>query len=110
MGFYDDQIVPRIVDLFCGMRNVSEERKKALDGVRGVVLEVGFGTGLNLPHYSAAVEKLVAVDPSVVGKKLGRKRIETATFPIEHLAVSGEEIAASDEMFDSVVTTFTLCT
>jgi ubiquinone/menaquinone biosynthesis C-methylase UbiE len=74
------------------------------------VLEVGFGSGRNLPWYSAAVDKVVAVDPSTEGAKLAKKRIAAAPFPVEYVALAGEEIAAPDASFDSVVSTFTLCT
>jgi ubiquinone/menaquinone biosynthesis C-methylase UbiE len=93
-----------------GMRVVSEERRKALAGVRGRVLEIGFGSGHNLPFYPEAVEELVAVDPSTESAKLARKRIAAARFPVEYVALEGESIAAPDASFDSVVSTFTLCT
>src|SRR5882672_7714513 len=90
MGFYDKWVVPRLLNVAMGMKFVSEERKKALAGVKGRVLEVGFGSGHNLPFYPAAVEKLVAVDPSTVAAKLARKRIGAAPFPVEYLALEGE--------------------
>jgi ubiquinone/menaquinone biosynthesis C-methylase UbiE len=110
MGFYENQILPRIIDVVCGLKMVHKERHKTVEGVHGRVLEVGFGSGLNLPHYTNAVERLVALDPSEVGKKLAEPRMERAEFPIEHLALKGEDIPAEDASFDSVVTTFTLCT
>jgi len=110
MGFYDDQIVPRFLNFAMGMSMIVEERKKCLAEVRGTVLEVGFGSGHNLPYYPKGVEKVVAIDPSEVGAKLARLRIEKAPFPVEYLPLKGEEIAAPDGSFDSVVSTFTLCT
>jgi ubiquinone/menaquinone biosynthesis C-methylase UbiE len=110
MGFYGNWVVPRILNLAMGMRFVSEERKKCLAGVKGTVLEVGFGSGHNLPWYPAEVQKVVAVDPSTEGAKLGRKRIEQARFPVEYVPLEGEKIDAPDASFDSVVSTFTLCT
>jgi ubiquinone/menaquinone biosynthesis C-methylase UbiE len=110
MGFYDTWVVPRIMDLAMGMRFIAEERKKCLAGVTGTVLEVGFGSGHNLPWYPETVEKVVAVDPSTESAKLARKRIERASFPVEYIALEGEKIAAPDASFDAVVSTFTLCT
>jgi ubiquinone/menaquinone biosynthesis C-methylase UbiE len=110
MGFYDGWIVPRIINVAMSAPFVTKERKKCLAGVSGTVLEVGFGSGRNLPWYSAAVDKVVAVDPSTEGAKLAKKRIAAAPFPVEYVALAGEEIAAPDASFDSVVSTFTLCT
>jgi ubiquinone/menaquinone biosynthesis C-methylase UbiE len=93
-----------------GVEVVREERRKTLGGVRGRVLEIGFGSGHNLPFYPEAVEQLVAVDPSTESAKLARKRIAAARFPVEYVALEGESIAAPDASFDSVVSTFTLCT
>jgi ubiquinone/menaquinone biosynthesis C-methylase UbiE len=109
MGFYGDWVVPRILNLAMGMKVVSEERKKCLVGVTGTVLEVGFGSGHNLPFYPAEVQKVVAVDPSTEAAKLARKRIAKAHFPVEYVALEGEAIDAPDGSFDSVVSTFTLC-
>jgi ubiquinone/menaquinone biosynthesis C-methylase UbiE len=88
----------------------TEERKKTLAGVTGTVLEVGFGLGHNLPWYPAAVRRLIAVDPSREGAKLARKRIAEARFPVEYMPIGAEEISTPDHSFDSVVSTFTLCT
>jgi len=110
MGFYDDQIVPRFLNFAMGMSMIVEERKKCLAEVRGTVLEVGFGSGHNLSYYPKGVEKVVAIDPSEVGAKLARLRIEKAPFPVEYLPLKGEEIPTPDGSFDSVVSTFTLCT
>src|ERR1043165_95561 len=110
MGFYDKWVLPRFLNLSCGTKEVGEERKKALAGVSGSVLEVGFGSGLNLPFYPDGVRRVVAVDPSREGAKLARKRIEAARFPVEYLPVGGEAISAPDHSFDCVVSTFTLCT
>jgi ubiquinone/menaquinone biosynthesis C-methylase UbiE len=89
---------------------MAEERKKALPGVSGTVLEVGFGSGHNLPFYPAGVQRLVALDPSQAAAKLARKRIAEAPFPVEYVRACGEQIQAPDHSFDSVVSTFTLCT
>jgi len=107
---YTNQILPRILDCGMGLSYIGEERQKCLSNVSGQVLEIGFGSGLNLPYYSSRVERLVAIDPSRVSAKLARKRVVVAPFPVEYLPLKGEEIPAADQSFDSVVSTFTLCT
>src|SRR2546421_1539188 len=110
MGFYGDHVLPRIIDLAMGMRMIAEERKKCLAEASGTVLEVGFGTGHNLPYYPSSVQKVVGIDPSGQSAKLAKKRIEKAPFPVEFLELPGEQIPAPDASFDSVVSTFTVCT
>ena len=110
MSFYGDWVVPRMLNLMMSTKPVREERQKCLAGVTGAVLEVGFGSGHNLPFYPGTVQRLVAVDPSQEGAKLARKRIAAAGFPVEYVPLEGERIDAPDASFDSVVSTFTLCT
>ena len=110
MGLYSDWVLPRLMSVAMGTEAIGEERRKALAGVRGTVLEVGFGAGHNLPYYPAAVSKVLAVDPSRSSAKLARKRIAAAPMPVEYVALEGEAIDAPDASFDAVVSTFTLCT
>jgi ubiquinone/menaquinone biosynthesis C-methylase UbiE len=107
---YDDWVVPRVLNLALGTKVVGEERGKALAGVKGRVLEVGFGSGHNLPHYPPGVERVVGVDPSGESARLARRRIARAPFPVELVPLAGEQLDAADGSFDSVVCTFTLCT
>ena len=110
MGFYESWVLPRFLNFMMGNRYVTEERKKALAGVTGTVLEVGFGSGRNLPWYPPGVRRVVAVDPSRESARLARARIADAPFPVEYLPLGGEELSAPDQSFDAVVSTFTLCT
>jgi ubiquinone/menaquinone biosynthesis C-methylase UbiE len=110
MGLYSNHILPRILNWAMGMSFIADERKKALAEVSGRVLEIGFGSGHNLPYYSPRVKNLVAIDPSSVSAKLARKRILMAPFPVEYVPLEGEKIFAPDASFDSAVSTFTLCT
>jgi ubiquinone/menaquinone biosynthesis C-methylase UbiE len=109
VGIYATHVLPRILDLAMGTKPATAERARFLADVSGRVLEVGFGSGRNLPHYPRAVTSVVAIDPSTGGASLARGRIARAPFPVEFIPIAGEEIAAPDESFDSVVSTFTLC-
>jgi ubiquinone/menaquinone biosynthesis C-methylase UbiE len=110
MGFYQTYILPRIVEAGGGQEYIAVDRKRCLADVKGAVLEVGFGTGHNLPHYPRGVEKVVGVDPSGESAKLAKKRIAEAPFPVELVQLQGEQIAAPEATFDSVVSTYSLCT
>jgi ubiquinone/menaquinone biosynthesis C-methylase UbiE len=110
MGVYSEWVFPRFLNCALGTKVMAAERKKALAGVKGTVLEVGFGTGHNLPFYPDGVDRVVAVDPSTACAKLARKRIAAAPFPVEYLPLTAEGIGAPDASFDAVVSTYTLCT
>src|SRR5688572_9541137 len=109
MGLYADHVLPRLYELSLGDPKLKPERIRALDGVRGDVLELGFGTGLNLACYPEGVRKLTAIEPSRSVSRLAEKRIARAPFPVEVIGLTGEAIDAPSESFDSVVSTFTLC-
>jgi ubiquinone/menaquinone biosynthesis C-methylase UbiE len=110
MGFYDSRVLPHVINLAMNTKAVNDERQRCLAHVTGAVLEVGFGTGLNLPHYPPAVTKVVGVDPSETSARLARKRIAAASFPVEIVGLSAERIPVANASFESVVSTFTLCT
>lgn len=109
MGLYERWVLPRLLDAAMAFPGLDEERRACLSGARGQVLEVGFGTGRNLPWYPKDVERVVAVDPSRESAQLARERIAQARFPVEYVRLAGEDIAAPDQSFDCVVSTFTLC-
>jgi SAM-dependent methyltransferase len=109
-GFWEARVLPRLIDLVLDNKEVGAERKKTLAGVKGRVLELGFGSGLNLPFYPDGVETVVGVDPSETSAKLAKKRIAAAPFPVEYLPLEGEELRAEPRSFDAAVSTMTLCT
>lgn len=109
MGPYERLVLPRLLDLAMSFPALDEERRRCLSSAHGKVLEVGFGTGRNLPWYPRAVERVVAVDPSGDSAYLARERIAAAPFPVEYVRLAGEKIDAPDHSFDTVVSTFTLC-
>ena len=110
MGFYEDQILPRGIDWGMSAERFSRLRQQYLEGVGGTVLEVGFGSGLNLPHYSSRVSHLYALDPSQLGRRLAATRIQRAPFPVEFVELEGQRIALPDRSVDAVVSTWTVCT
>ena len=84
-------------------------RQQLLSEVSGDVLEIGFGTGLNLPHYSPAVTSLTTVDPNEGMDAIAQKRIDESPIPIQVKTLSGENLPMPDASFDNVVCTWTLC-
>ena len=109
MGFYSQVIFPRLCDLTLGRPLVAKHRRELLSNVSGKVLEIGFGTGLNLPSYPEHVRKIMAVDPNLGMHRLAQQRIKQAGIKVEPKAFSGERLPFEDDTFDSLVSTFTLC-
>ena len=111
VGLGSRHVLPRLVDRMCGMEAVSALRREVVPLAEGRVLEVGFGTGLNLPWYDPArVECVIGVEPAVPMLARARERSTAAPFEVEHLALEGERIPLEAASVDSVVVTFSLCT
>src|SRR3990170_1184781 len=109
MSFYQKWILPRLVDVAMRNRAATRYRSRIVPQARGAVLEIGIGSGLNLPFYGAGVERLYGLDPSEELLKMARKKARAIAFPVDFLAHSGEEIPLNDSLVDTVVTTWTLC-
>ena len=110
MGYYGRRIVPRIVNAACGSKQLQPLRARVCAGLSGEVVEIGFGSGLNVPHYPAAVTRVAAVEPADLGWKLAAKRLASATVPIERCGLDGQSLPFADDTFDTALTTWTLCT
>jgi len=110
MGFYEDHVVPRIVNLACGTKDMRPHRDRVCAGLTGEVVEIGFGSGLNVPHYPETVAKVTAVEPADLGWKMAAKRVAAARVPIERAGLDGQSLPFEDDTFDSALTTWTLCT
>lgn len=111
MGFYDRHVLPRIVHLACSTRPAMRQRRKVVPRAHGQVLEIGIGSGLNLPFYDAArVSKVWGLEPSPEMRAMASKAAAKVPVEVEMLAFAGHEIPLADHSVDTVVTTYTLCT
>ena len=111
MGFYAKYILPVCLDKACGVGPVKKQRAKIIPLAKGRVLEVGIGSGLNLPHYNPAqVERVIGVDPDDHIWTRSQRRRNTADFPVERIGLSGENIPMESDSVDTVVITYSLCT
>lgn len=109
MGVYAKYVLPRLIELAMKNKAAGKERARFVPLASGVVLEIGVGSGLNIPIYGPAVRKLYALDPSPELLRMARPRAKHASFPVELLEQSAEAMPLADESVDTVVTTWTLC-
>lgn len=109
MGFYSERIFPYLMDWSMSSPNLIEYRQTTLASVNGDVLEIGFGTGLNLSYYPEAIHKIVTIDANPAVDRLARKRIQMSPITVDNRILNGEHLPMADGTFDSVVSTFTLC-
>ena len=110
-NWYERNVLPWLIDFACGMKSVSQQRMKVIPQARGRVLEIGLGTGLNLPFYDTGrVSELVGVEPSLTMHHLAMKRSRAAGIPVELVGIGAERLPLADHVFDTVVSTYTLCT
>ena len=110
MGLYQEQVLPRLVDLLLGGRELARLRARVAAGLSGEVVEIGFGSGRNVPHYPPGVTRVQAVDPATVGRKLAAKRVAAGRVPVEYVGLDGQDLPMDDASVDHVLTTWTLCT
>lgn len=110
MGFYDDRILPRLLDLAMRQEQLSAYRRRLVPQARGRVLEIGVGSGRNLPFYGAAATEVIGLDASAPLLEMARGALPTSARPaIELIEASAESIPFDDHRFDTVVVTWTLC-
>ena len=107
MGFYREQVVPRLVDATCGSAGFNRWRADATEGLHGRVVEVGFGSGLNVAHYPPEVEVVLAVEPAAQARRLAQRRIRAASVDVEHVGLDGQELPLEDASCDAGLSTFT---
>ncbi len=110
MPFWTDQVVPRLTDKMLGTGAVTKLRRRAVDGLHGEVVEIGFGSGLNVPLYPHDVTTVYAVDPSEVARKLSAERVAASSVTVEFVGLDGASLPLGDASVDAALSTFTLCT
>ncbi|MEU0541467.1 class I SAM-dependent methyltransferase [Nocardia sp. NPDC005978] len=110
MGIYEERVLPHIIDKTCGSAMLDPVREKACAGLRGRVVEIGFGSGRNVPFYPAAVTSVSAVEPADRGWAMAAGRVARSTVPVERSGLDGQSLPFADNSFDSALTTWTLCT
>ncbi|MFQ3612300.1 MAG: class I SAM-dependent methyltransferase [Cyanobacteriota bacterium] len=108
MNIYRRVIFPRLLDLSLSGETVGCYRRELLANVQGAVLEIGFGTGLNLPHYPQHIESITALDPNPGMGSLARRRMAGSSIQVDSSAGDAQELPFPDQSFDSVVSTWTL--
>lgn len=110
MSAYTDHVLPRIIDVACNRKSSRSERRRVCDGLAGEVVEIGFGSGLNVPFYPQEVSRVTAVEPAGVGWKLSEKRRRESTIPVERAGLDAATLPFGDECFDAALSTWTMCT
>jgi SAM-dependent methyltransferase len=110
MGIYREHVLPRMVNAACGMKAVAPLRRRVCEGLEGNVVEIGFGSGHNVPFYPQTVSRVAAIEPADVGWRLAEKRLSAATVPVQRSGLDGQSLPFTDDSFDSALSTWTLCT
>jgi ubiquinone/menaquinone biosynthesis C-methylase UbiE len=110
MGFYDDRVLPHIINTVMNTKQMRKLRTRVCADLKGEVLEIGFGTGHNLPFMPADVTRLLAVEPSGRSVELARNRIEASPIDVEVVGLDGQKLPVADASVDAVLCTWSLCT
>ena len=110
MSFYGDRVLPHIINVMMNNKQTRETRARVCEGLSGDIVEIGFGTGHNLPFLPPAVTRVRAVEPSQRSIELARDRISAATMPVDVVGLDGQRLPLDDESADNVLCTWSLCT
>jgi SAM-dependent methyltransferase len=110
VGVYGERVLPRIINFACGLKSVEPLRRRVCEGLEGDVVEIGFGSGLNIPFYPEAVTRVSAVEPADVGWKLAEKRLRATSVPVERSGLDGQSLPFADNSYDTALSTWTMCT
>jgi ubiquinone/menaquinone biosynthesis C-methylase UbiE len=110
MSFYKESILPWAINRVMAKKEFAVEREKFVHLASGRVLEIGMGSGFNIPFYSHDIKKLIGLEPSEKLKQHASKKAELAPFPVEFVGLTGEEIPLDDSSMDTVLSTWTMCT
>jgi len=110
VAFYRDRVFPKVVNAACNTAETRHVRAAVCAPLVGEVVEIGFGTGLNLPHLPPAVSKLYAVDPMRRGRELAAERLAASSVPVDFVGLDGQSLPLGDDSVDTALCTWTLCT
>ena len=110
MGVYAKRVLPRIVNAVCGMKSANEFRERTCANLHGQVVEIGFGSGLNVPFYPDAVRRVVAIEPSDLAWQLAEKRVAASNVAVERSGLDGQSLPMADNSCDTALSTWTMCT
>ena len=110
MGFYGDRVLPHIINVVMNNEQTRQIRHRVCSGLHGEVVEIGFGTGHNLPFLPAEVTRLRAVEPSQRSIALAQERIAASEVPVEIVGLDGQHLPLEDNSADAVLCTWSLCT
>lgn len=109
-GVYNDRVLPRILNAAGGSERLDPLRRRVCEGLAGDVVEIGFGSGLNVPFYPLAVASVAAVEPSDVSWKLADVRLRGTNVSVQRSGLDGQLLPFADDSFDAALSTWTLCT
>lgn len=110
VGAYNDRVLPRILNASGGRKRLDPLRRKVCEGLAGDVVEIGFGSGLNVPFYPAAVTSVAAVEPSDASWQLADVRLRGANVSVQRSGLDAQMLPFADDSFDAALSTWTLCT
>jgi SAM-dependent methyltransferase len=110
MGVYASRVLPRILNAAGGMSRLEPLRRRVCTGLAGDIVEIGFGSGLNVPFYPAAVTQVAAVEPSDLAWRLAAGRVRAARVPVQRAGLDGQSLPFDDGSYDAALSTWTLCT
>jgi len=110
VGLYAEHVLPRLLDVMCGMESNARHRERVCAGLTGEVVEIGFGSGHNVPYYPAAVTSVDAIEPAGAGWRLAAKRLAASPVQVRRAGLDGQVLPFAEDSFDSALSTWTLCT
>ena len=111
MGLYDKYVLPKFLNCTCGSKPINYQRKKVVPLAKGIVLDVGIGSGLNIPFYDMTkIDKVIGLDPSVELNNLAIDVAKECKVDVEFMLCGAEDIPLPDNHVDTVLVTYTMCT